>query len=179
MNFKNILDFAKKGKEITDIAKPFLTSNNKEGSNVILSEGMTEDDENNFINRQISSLNSPSDVLSALGTIAIQAQEAVKFCEVQKTKRAQMREQARVEIARINAMSDMINKYLDKTFDERRYLFQEHFKRVDKAIANGDKELLSIELQNINQLAASSPFKALADINNVRETLDNKLELDI
>ena len=54
---------------------------------------------------------------------------------------------------------------------ERRYLFEQQFKVVDHALMTGNTEELAISLQSINDLAKSSPFKALADIGNVQRAL--------
>ena len=56
-----------------------------------------------------------------------------------------------------------------------------NFEVVDSALINGDTAMLSAGLNAINELAASSPFKALADFNSVQQMLltDNETEFDI
>ena len=76
-------------------------------------------------------------------------------------------------IAKVNAVRDVMQTYLDKTFDERATLFAEQFKCLDMALKNGDNDQLSMILTSINTLAASSPFKNLSDINEVQKALTN------
>lgn len=119
-----------------------------------------------------SMLYNPVDVFDTLKQLAENAIEAVKYCEEQETERERIRAQRDREIEIIRAQRDMIMAYLDKTFDERRMIFNKQFDVLDKAISKGDTQLVSMTLENINQLAASSPFKALADIHNVQNTLE-------
>lgn len=151
---------------------------------VVVSEDMTEEQEEAFIRRQkdrfqsVSSIQNPKEVLDALKVFSEQANETIKFCEVQKTKRAEIRSAANVEIHRINKISDLIEKYLEDSFDERRFLFKQHFERIDKALEMGNSDVVAMELQCINQLSAQSPFKSLADVKNVLDNKDQK-ELDV
>lgn len=119
-----------------------------------------------------SILYNPVDVFDTLKQLGENAIEAVKYCEEQETERERIRAQRDREIEIIRAQRDMIMAYLDKTFDERRMIFNKQFDVLDKAISKGDTQLVSMTLENINQLAASSPFKALADIRNVQNTLE-------
>ena len=53
------------------------------------------------------------------------------------------------------------------------------FEVIDQALAKGDNTMLSAGLTAINELAASSPFKALADINSVQQMLTDDSEFDL
>ena len=110
-------------------------------------------------------------------TIANQSKQykTYYFTELQKTKREQIRKQAEIRIKEIDSMRDLIMTYLDKTFDERSKIFAKQFECVDKALAAGDMNLLSISLNSITDLAKSSPFKALADIKNVQKQLSSEV----
>lgn len=66
-------------------------------------------------------------------------------------------------IAQINAMKECVQTYLEKTFDERSAIFAKQFEVVDAALLSGNNEMLASSLNSINALAASSPFKNLAD----------------
>ena len=104
-----------------------------------------------------------------------------KFTELQETKRTQIRSNADVAIKKVEAMREILQEYLTKSFDERSAIFAKHFEVVDSALINGDTAMLSAGLNAINELAASSPFKALADFNSVQQMLltDNETEFDI
>lgn len=77
-----------------------------------------------------------------------------------------------VEVTKINAISNLLSEYLNKTFDERADLFNNYFSVLDKAIESGDTALMSATLSSINSLAAQSPFKNLADITAVQRQLE-------
>ena len=121
----------------------------------------------------------PGDVTAMIGEMARQANETMRFCEEQKTIRTEIRANAAVEITKINAMADMVRDYLKRSFDERAGLFDNYFLVLDKALENGDNTLVAQTLQSINSLAASSPFKDLADINKVSTMLAEGGEWDI
>ena len=122
----------------------------------------------------------PEDAQKALDALSAVAVETIRYAEEQETKREEIRAMRDTAIAQVNAMRDVVQTYLEKTFDERASLFAEQFKSVDAALKNGDNEQLSISLNSINTLAASSPFKNLADLNNVQKALtDSNTEWDI
>lgn len=121
----------------------------------------------------------PGDVTAMIGEMARQANETMRFCEEQKTIRTEIRANAAVEITKINAMADMVRDYLKRSFDERAGLFDNYFSVLDKALENGDNTLVAQTLQSINSLAASSPFKDLADLNKVSTMLAEGGEWDI
>ena len=148
-------------------------------------EGMSEQEEYVFIQNLSASftgqkLATPADVLNTINTFVKASEEVAKFTELQKTKRAEIRAQAATRIKEIDAMRDVIMTYLDKTFDERSKIFAKQFECVDKALADGDANLLAISLNSITDLAKSSPFKALADMGNVQKQLSaNNSTFDI
>ena len=121
----------------------------------------------------------PGDVTAMIGEMTRQANETMRFCEEQKTIRAEIRANAAVEITKINAMADMVRDYLKRSFDERAGLFDNYFSVLDKALESGDNTLAVQALQSINSLAASSPFKDLADIGKVSTMLAEGSEWDI
>lgn len=121
----------------------------------------------------------PGDVTAMIGEMARQANETMRFCEEQKTIRTGIRANAEVEITKINAMADMVRDYLKRSFDERAGLFDNYFSVLDKALESGDNSLVAQTLQSINSLAASSPFKDLADIGKVSTMLAEGGEWDI
>ena len=122
----------------------------------------------------------PENVQQALNALSEVATETIRYVEEQETKREEIRAMRNTAIAQVSAMRDVVQTYLEKSFDERASLFAEQFKCVDAALRSGDNEMLSISLNSINTLAASSPFKNLADLNNVTKALtDSNTEWDI
>lgn len=125
---------------------------------------------------------SSSEVVLALGVVNKITEEVgatIRYCEEQQTRREEIAQSANVRITQINRMTELIKDYLGKTFDERGQLFDNYFCVLDKAMSSGDIELMSQTLAAINSLAVSSPFKNLADINNVAKGLSEGTEWDI
>lgn len=126
------------------------------------------------------SFETPADITKAIDIYVNSAAEVAKFVEEQKTKREARRAHSSMVIARINAVSDIIKAYLDKTFDERKVIFEKQFECVDRALETGNIEMLSMSLGSINHLASTSPFKALSDLTAVKTMLQNPdAEFDI
>lgn len=126
------------------------------------------------------SFETPADITKAIDIYVNSAAEVAKFVEEQKTKREAIRAHSSMVIARINAVSDIIKAYLDKTFDERKVIFEKEFECVDRAFETGNIEMLSMSLGSINHLASTSPFKALSDLTTVKTMLQNPdAEFDI
>jgi hypothetical protein len=148
-------------------------------------EDMTAEEDEQFVNYvfdntqlDFSSSQAAAESFEKFITIA---GEVAKFTELQETKRTQIRSNADVAIKKVEAMREVLQEYLTKSFDERSAIFAKHFEVVDCALINGDTAMLSAGLNAINELAASSPFKALADFNSVQQMLltDNETEFDI
>lgn len=115
----------------------------------------------------------PEDVERALRILGEVAQDTIKYAEEQETKREEIRAMRDTAIAQINAMKECVQTYLEKTFDERSAVFAKQFEVVDTALLSGDNEMLASGLNSINALAASSPFKNLADITAVQKSLSS------
>ena len=111
------------------------------------------------------------EVMAALATLSHVSNETIRYVEEQETRREEIRAERDVAIARINAISDSIKLYLEKTFDERSAAFAKLFDSLDVAMHKGNTEMLAMTINGINSLAASSPFKNLADIGQVQQAL--------
>lgn len=127
-----------------------------------------------------SGFRNPADVEQAIRILGEVAQDTIRYAEEQETRREEIRAIRDTQIAEINAMRDCVQRYLERTFDERSAIFAKQFEIVDVAIRAGDNEMLVNTLNSINSLAASSPFKNLADLNDVRKSLtSSNTEWDI
>lgn len=118
-----------------------------------------------------AALMTPTDAISALSIMGTEIAKAVQVCQIEETKRVEIRSCMEVELTRINAISNLLSDYLNKTFDERAELFDNYFAVLDKAIASGDSDLMAATLGSINSLAAQSPFKNLGDLSAVQQQL--------
>lgn len=119
-----------------------------------------------------TSIISACDAVSAISMMGTEIAKAVQVCQIEETKRTEIKARMEVEVTRINAISNLLSDYLNKTFDERADLFNNYFSVLDKAIESGDTALMSATLSSINSLAAQSPFKNLADITTVQRQLE-------
>ena len=188
ISIKNIKDIIEIGQKVLNMTSKGSSSNNTSSkrsefveseSSPTISEDMTPEEEDELIEKtrdKLSgcSLDSPAEVLSTIKAFTEAATDAVKFCEVQETKREEIRANRDARIKQLEAQRDIIMNYLDRSFDERKCLFEKHFKIVDHALTTGNSEELALSLQNINDLAKSSPFKALADLGRVQNSLNQE-----
>lgn len=139
-------------------------------------EDMSDEEDEEFVQHlsqtfQGRSLNTPEDVIDTLGALATATHETVKFCEMQETKREAIRNEAATRIEQIHAMKESIQTYLDRSFDERRAIFQKEFELLDKAIEMENVDAMQMVLDKIGALASESPFKSLSNKEYVRDQL--------
>lgn len=190
--FNGLIGKIKKGKDVmSEAAELFSASgngNHKEKTDIIeepecLPEEVDAEiveEKDTFFEDKLDSLldtvkntnpSNPEEVLAAISALTQVSNETIQYVAEQETKREEIRSKRDVAIERIHAMSDNIKLYLEKTFDERSSIFAKQFECVDAALRDGNTEMLALTLNNINSLAASSPFKNLADINQVQKAL--------
>jgi ribonucleotide reductase alpha subunit len=95
------------------------------------------------------------------------------IAEQEQTKRREIDAWEKETITKINAQRGLLMAYLDKSFDERAENFRSLFAVVDSAIASDNNEQLALALNSITEIAKSSPFKDLANLNSVRAALND------
>ena len=105
-----------------------------------------------------SGFQDPEAVVAAITALGEVASDTIKYVADQETKQEEIRAKRDVAIAEINATTECIKAYLEKTFDERSAIFSKQFEAVDEALRTGNTEMLALSLQSINALAAQSPF---------------------
>lgn len=116
----------------------------------------------------------PAEAAQVLKRFIEVAGDVAKFTEQQKTVRKDIEAKRDSDIARIQAQKEIIMIYLENSFDERKENFSKLFQVIDHAIANNNMQQLAMGLDSINQLAASSPFKALATLESTKEAINDK-----
>lgn len=149
-------------------------TNTHSGRAADLSENMSEEDEERFLENlpsrfgqvALKGISTPIEAMAALHTIILAGSDVIKFCEIQETKRTGIELQMQQALKRIDAQKIILMTYLEKTFDERKLLFAQYFRIVDDALAKNNMQSLAIGLKSITDLAASSPFKNLEDISH-------------
>jgi hypothetical protein len=100
--------------------------------------------------------------------------ECAKTIGVQQTERYRVKEEARVQIDLIRSRRELLERFLDGSFAERRHNFGELFERLDLALAQDSPEATREILGAIVSLATSSPFEALRDAATAHEALLDK-----
>ena len=116
----------------------------------------------------------PAEAAQVLKRFIEVAGDVAKFTEQQKTVRKDIEAKRDSDIARIQAQKEIIMIYLEKSSDERKENFAKLFQVIDHAIANNNMQQVAMGLDSINQLAASSPFKALATLESTKEAINDK-----
>jgi len=108
-----------------------------------------------------------------LGQLATQVITAidtwVKVVQGETTRRVEIRVWEATQRESIIAQRDVLIKGLDLTFDERRETFRRLFNSLDDAMKAEDAQIASDVLEKIADLAKSSPFK---DLGNVQFVVD-------
>lgn len=118
-------------------------------------------------------LGAGADASQCLRAVVEAYKEYKIIAEQEQTKRRGIEAWEKATIAHIEANRDAVIKYLENSFDERANNFRFLFEKVDRAIAEGDNNQLALALYSITEIAKSSPFKELADLNSVRAALDD------
>lgn len=103
----------------------------------------------------------PVDVLQ---TMVEHSQLLISEVQRAKTDRAAISGWKEVQVGKIHAQRDVLLKALDLTFDERRENFRRLFDGLDAAMAAGDTSQTASVLESITDLAKTSPFKELANL---------------
>lgn len=111
--------------------------------------------------KKLGAVVNPLDVLQ---TMVEYADRWVSEVQRAKSDRAAISAWERVQTERIHAQRAVLLKALDLTFDERRENFRGLFDGLDAAMAKGDLALAASFLESITDLAKTSPFKELANV---------------
>lgn len=119
------------------------------------------------------SLLSPEHVIDAVFGLITLAGEVRKFEEAQVTKRIGIAAERDIAIANIKAQQELLQNYLDRSFDERAENFSRLFTVVDNALETNNMTALAMGLESVVKLAASSPFKDLRTVEATAAALAN------
>lgn len=99
--------------------------------------------------------------------------DVVKSISSEKTKRVHIEAWRQQRIEELNSYREVLMKYLDHSFDERKHSFKCLFSTLDKEIEHNNIQSISCILGAIVELGRSSPFKDLASVSHVRNMLNN------
>ncbi len=111
--------------------------------------------------------------LSTLNNIVNGVRECFVIHEQESTHRARLQTYESTEFQRIKAGQELLSRYLDSEFGERKELYSQLFERLDVAIEHGDGETAHAALRGIVDIARDSPLASLGDLGQVRALLDD------
>ena len=121
----------------------------------------------------------PNLALDTINNLADKYKSLREIRENNKTERERIKSEEKRVVKQIEATKEVLMAYLNKSFDERAFVFKKNFEAIDTAIKNNNMEALAATIQSVNMLAAQSPFKALVDIAQARKNLINNDEIEL
>lgn len=104
------------------------------------------------------------DLGKVLSQVVDAADQWVKVIAEESTRREEIRAWEGTERERIRAQRDVMLRGLELTHDERRENFRRLFDNLDLALRSNDASTAASVLDSITELAKSSPFKELANV---------------
>lgn len=102
--------------------------------------------------------------IQVLNTMVDAANKWVTEAQQAKTARAETDAWKQVQLDKIRAQQKVLLRALELTFDERREIFRGLFDGLDSAMAARDSAQAASFLESITDLAKTSPFKELANV---------------
>jgi len=114
--------------------------------------------------------------------IAIIADKAIEVWKYNKDVNARIRALEianEADIKKFTKQYELCREIIYKVFEERRYVIEESFKRLDIAIEQGNNQLAVAALQNISNTIASNPLASFEVFSKSIESnsQNNPLEL--
>lgn len=116
-------------------------------------------------------------MVNSIGNIYSQYLDLKKAEQIEKTNRAKIRADTAVSLAELDFKKKIFVDYLEKSFDERKEIFKTLFENLDSALIRDDVKQMAILLSSITDLAKSSPFKGLMEIEIAMADKSKEIEL--
>lgn len=104
-------------------------------------------------------------------TIIVACLDHQNVATQEKSKRREIVKQERIALGKIKSQRDIFLAFLDASFDERERNFVRLFDVLDKSMVSGDTQQVALILNQITDLAKSSPFKELQNLSKVQMAL--------
>jgi hypothetical protein len=114
------------------------------------------------------------------GRVAKVVNDYLKYAAVaeqEKTRRVQILAERDQAVARLSAQKEIILKYLDETFEERRSVINSAFRQLEGALKADDLTKVDAALTLILGVVKSSPFKNFNDFR--RKMADDNFTIEI
>lgn len=103
-------------------------------------------------------------VLESARLIVSDITNMVNLIQQETTKREVIRAKRDIITKKTNAFREIMLEVMDKTFDERKTMFDSYFERLDKAMDKNDVSMVAGILTNMIDLAKNGPLKDLVNI---------------
>ncbi|WP_338887834.1 hypothetical protein [Rhodococcus sovatensis] len=113
------------------------------------------------------------DGFAALNQLVDAARECITIHATENTKQRRIETYASVELAKIKTAETVLKDYFEKSFTERRATFDQLFANLDRALDQGNSEVVSAVLDSIVDIAKSSPLANAGDLSQIRNALDD------
>jgi hypothetical protein len=91
--------------------------------------------------------------------------------EREKTERRRIEAETEVRLAEIRERSAVFLEYIDRAFAERSENFRRLFQLADRAMDEHNHEALAVALHGVVELAKTTPFSQLADMERTKKML--------
>jgi hypothetical protein len=114
---------------------------------------------------EVSDLIPAPDVLKFFNVLT----EAYKEGQATKLELAKLEAQKEIAMLEIKNKYELYHKVFDAIFDERRAAIGKSFDIIDRGLATGDKELISMGMKSLSTIVSSSPFANFQQLSNMLE----------
>jgi len=125
----------------------------------------------NSIVKSVTAVGNRIDPLQLLETVIGYGHEWMVAEQRGRVERKRIDSWRELQLDRIRRQQEMLLKALELTFDERRGNFGRMFDALDAAIAEGDISQAASILESITDLAKTSPFEGLQNLELVIDDL--------
>lgn len=112
------------------------------------------------------------DILNFFGKLA----DAYKEAQLTTREMAKIEAQKEIILTEIRNKYDLYHTIFQRAFDERQLAVDKSFEIIDRGLANGDRELISLGMQGLSRIVSSSPFANLRDLSL---SLENNKTIEI
>ncbi|MBB4845220.1 hypothetical protein HNP55_003767 [Paucibacter oligotrophus] len=120
----------------------------------------------------------PVHVVEGLTDVLDNALDYLRVAEEEKTKREDISAKRDAALAEIRARRDIISQLMTYTFEERAVVIKKQFDVLDRALADGNVELVNASLISMVDVVKSSPFKSIQEMQSSLANKDFTIRLE-
>lgn len=120
----------------------------------------------------------PAHVVDSVTGIVNDVTDYLKVSEYEQTKRADIAARRDAALATIKAQRENISELIQYTFQERAAVLQKQFEALDKALVDGNPDLVHVSLQSMVAVIQTSPFKSIQEMQKALGSKDFVIRLE-